>query len=44
MIDFCTWFLTELPDFLMSEPMCYFVGFAIAFVVLSLIRDMIHIR
>lgn len=26
MQQFVTWFLTELPDFLMSEPICYLWG------------------
>ncbi len=43
-MDFCVWFLEELPSFLLSEPICYFVGFAMAFMVIALIRDIIHIR
>ena len=27
--DFVMWFLDSLPDFLMSEPICYFWGFAL---------------
>lgn len=40
---FCTWFLTQFPVFLMSEPVCYFVGFAFLIVVIRVIRDIIRI-
>lgn len=43
MQNFVTWFLTQLPAFLMSEPICYFVGFAFLIVVVRIIRDIIHI-
>lgn len=34
MKDFAFWFLDQLPAFLMSEPMCYFVGlFFLGFIV-----------
>lgn len=29
MRDFCFWFLNELPAFLMTEPIKYFVGFGL---------------
>lgn len=38
MMDFCLWFLTELPAFLMSEPICYLVGFFFLFVVVALFK------
>lgn len=44
MKDFCLWFLTELPDFLLAEPICYFVGFGFLFVVIAIIRSIINIR
>lgn len=43
MQTFVTWFLTQLPAFFMSEPICYFVGFAFIIVVVRIIRDIIHI-
>lgn len=43
MQTFCAWFLTNLPSFFMSEPVCYFVGFAFLFVVIRVIRDIIHL-
>lgn len=34
MMTFSLWWLEQLPDFLMSEPMCYFIGlFFLGFVV-----------
>lgn len=44
MMNFMTWFLTQLPSFLMSEPICYFVGFGFLFVVISLIRGLMTIH
>ena len=44
MKDFVLWFLTELPDFLMAEPMCYFVGFGFLFVILALFKSLINIH
>lgn len=32
-MDFCMWFLTVLPQFLLAEPICYFVGFAVLMVI-----------
>jgi len=29
MINFTTWFIEEFPNFLISEPVCYFVGLMI---------------
>lgn len=43
MQTFINWFLTQLPAFLMSEPICYFVGFAFVIVTIRIIRDLIHI-
>lgn len=44
MKDFTFWFLEQLPVFLMSEPMCYFVGFAFLMVVISVFKDIISIK
>lgn len=44
MKDFTLWFIEQLPTFLMSEPICYFVGFAMLFVVVSLVRQIINLR
>lgn len=44
MKDFCLWFIEQLPTFLMSEPIKYFVGFAMLFVVISLVRQIINLR
>lgn len=40
---FALWWLEELPAFLMSEPICYFIGFAFLIVVVRIIREIIHI-
>lgn len=43
MMDFTSWFLSELPDFLLAEPICYFVGFACLFIVADLVKRIINI-
>ena len=43
MKEFVTWFFTQIPDFLMSEPVCYFVGFFFIFVVIALVRAIINL-
>jgi hypothetical protein len=43
MKTFVLWFLEQLPSFLLSEPMCYFVGFAFLIVTIRIIRDVIRI-
>lgn len=43
MKTFVLWFLEQLPSFLLSEPMCYFVGFAFLIVTIRVIRDIIRI-
>lgn len=43
MKSFVLWFLEQLPSFLLSEPMCYFVGFAFLIVTIRVIRDIIRI-
>lgn len=44
MISFVTWFLEKLPDFLMAEPVCYFVGFAFLFVTVALFQRITNIH
>lgn len=44
MIEFTTWFLTELPDFLLAEPVVYFVGILVCFGVVRLLSMLFHIR
>lgn len=43
MKTFVLWFLEKLPSFLLSEPMCYFVGFAFLIVTIRIVRDIIRI-
>lgn len=42
-ISFITWFLTNIPDFLMSEPICYFVGLMLLAFVIGIIKSIVHI-
>lgn len=44
MKSFCVWFLEKLPEFLMSEPICYFVGFAMVFMVIAVIHKIINLH
>lgn len=44
MKNFVLWFLTELPDFLMSEPVCYFVALAILVFVVDCISQLLNIN
>lgn len=44
MIDFTTWFLSELPDFLMSDPIIYFVGILVSFGIVALIGRLLRVR
>lgn len=41
--DFVFWFLSELPSFLMAEPICYFVGFAFIFVTAKVVFQIMNI-
>lgn len=43
MKDFVMWFLSSLPDFLMSEPICYLVGFFFLFVTVALFRSIMNL-
>ena len=44
MMDLMSWFLTQLPPFLMSEPISGFVGFGFLFVTLALFKAIVNIR
>lgn len=44
MKDFVMWFLVNLPDFLMAEPICYLVGFGFLFVVLALFKAILNVH
>ena len=44
MMEFSLWFLSQLPGFLMAEPISAFTGMAILFCVASLVRRMMHMR
>lgn len=43
MMDFSMWFLQQIPDFLMSEPINYLVGLGVLSVVVVLFRRMTKI-
>lgn len=40
---FITWFLSELPGFLVAEPIRYFVGFFFLGITIRYFRILIHI-
>lgn len=40
---FVVWFLEQLPAFLLSEPISYFIGFAFLFVTIRLIKEIIRL-
>lgn len=40
---FVLWFFEELPDFLLSEPVCYLIGFVFALFTLYLIKKIINL-
>lgn len=42
MMTFTTWFLSQLPSFLMTAPISAFTGLAILFVVARLVDRIIH--
>lgn len=44
MQDFVMWFIRQLPVFLMSEPICYFVGVLFLLFVVRVIVSMTRIR
>ena len=43
MKDFVAFVIAKVPDFLMAEPVCYFVGFFFLFVVIAVLRQLLHI-
>lgn len=43
MMDFVGWFISQLPGFLMSEPISAFTGLAILFIVVRLVNQIMHI-
>lgn len=43
MMDFGLWFLQQLPDFLMTEPVSAFTGVAFLFCVVALVERIIKI-
>ncbi|MBR3963040.1 MAG: hypothetical protein IKK14_05895 [Oscillospiraceae bacterium] len=44
MQDFALWFLTKLPEFLLTPPISAFVGLAIILVVIKAIASIIKIN
>lgn len=42
-MSFVSWFLVQLPDFLLTPPISAFTGLAILFVVARLFSRMTHI-
>lgn len=40
MVSFSSWFFTNLPDFLLSEPIKYFVGLVISAFIIKLILSL----
>lgn len=44
MMNFVTWFISQLPGFLMSEPISAFTGLSIGIVVIALIRKLCFMR
>lgn len=43
MQTFVTWFLEQLPAFLLSDPISYFIGFSFLFVAIRLIKEIIRL-
>ena len=44
MKDFCLWFLQQLPTFLLSEPICYLIGFAFLLLTVKVFTSLCHIN
>lgn len=44
MISFSSWFFSNLPDFLLSEPIKYFTGLIITFFVVKVIISLMGIE
>lgn len=43
MMDFVTWFISQLPGFLLSEPISAFTGLAISAFVIRLIQHIFNL-
>lgn len=43
MMDFALWFLTQLPSFLMAEPVIYFVGIFVLLWLCALFGSIIRV-
>lgn len=43
MKDFVMWFLTQLPSFLLTEPISYFVGFIFLFFTFGIFRRILGV-
>lgn len=41
--SFVEWFLSNIPTFLMSDPIIYFVGFGFLGFTIKLFRDLVNI-
>lgn len=44
MMEFWEFILSSLPDFLLSEPIVYFVGLYILLVIVGVVQRIIHIH
>lgn len=42
MKNFSLWFLEELPSFLLSEPIIYFIGIGTFAVIVKIVKDFIQ--
>lgn len=44
MKTFSLWFIEQLPEFLMADPVIYFVGLAFGLLVIGLFKSLINIK
>lgn len=44
MKNFVMWFLDNIPDFLMSEPIVYFVGFMLLAFVIAIVLKLTRLK
>lgn len=44
MKEFWLWWFEQLPDFLLAEPICYFMGFIFGALAIGLIRRIINLK
>lgn len=44
MKDFSLWFLNQIPSFLLSEPIIYFIGIGTFAVIVKIVKDFIQYR